>query len=182
MRERWVPKLSILDLMILVASAAIGLGGLVAAQVVYAHGTPRKVPAIPGDVSEWVIWLSFQGVLWAWALLLMKLRRTRASRLRLLRRPGFITCVSITLTSSARAVFDLAGHRLTIFPSFPVRIFYAWAHSAWPFTIAEGLIIGWAITLLGGKVRRPDDWIDILGALLGALWLVAAFWLAWLDW
>jgi hypothetical protein len=102
-------------------------------------------------------------------LLLLRLRRPRAPRLRLMRQPG------ITALASASVIILVAG----------ICIAATWIFSRSSIAVAAGLIpvyslvwlvggavfAAWSITWLSGRWRSEATWIDRAGRVSGVLWI-----------
>jgi hypothetical protein len=195
-------KFSLLDAMILVAGMALGfafignpgpelrnftwrspLDGLRAFDDVNAEGMIlRGVHRLLWLVTSWLT----PGLIpWAFATILLRLRRPRPSLRRLVRQPGFAACLAVALLS----LVDVGGHLFAMVeyqnwsvPGTAVRSLIEYVLKFFPVTVhnfVEAPHLGaavagvWGILALGKMCRCEPSWIDRLGRAQGVFWVLA---------
>lgn len=180
-------RLTLLDLNLMVAAAALALAG-------FQFGVTRVFPGWL-DYSRWPGWIarpSPQVVLymlsdataplialagaWTGLLLLLRTLPPRPSWRRALRQPGTAACLAALMAMLWVGI--AAGLTRGLVAFFP----------AWPFDgllFTQQLFVGhvfplvgiavastWCQLLLSRRWPRPVDWIDRAGRVVGALWIV----------
>lgn len=114
---------------------------------------------------------------WAVAIVLSAARSPRFSII--LRRPGFVACLSITIA----ACFSTAVHA-------PVWIWLATGHRSWYMGwidarlvalhvlanggIGSAVFVAWCLQIVAGRWRPEPSWNDRLGRLIGLYFLIAS--------
>jgi hypothetical protein len=176
-------RFTILDGMVLVAATAAGLAvppafvpeldvlGLPEMVFEVLSQPPTLLDLLP-VVAELVSYLAIPCLLaWTLATVALSLRRPRPPLRRLARRPGILACVM------ASAVFLLTGAVVFAIIAWTVpiltrhHVYVMWSIHG---TVQGGLAVAccWA-TMLLSRVWWPEPtWLDRLGRLLGACWLV----------
>jgi len=181
-------RITLFDLMILVAATAIGLA-------LVQFGWPRK--AAGASIFTWAVWPSYSGypsktwvlpiaervapflpclVGWTGAFLVIRLRGPRPRRRRLIAQPGLVAAVaalsvltieSILLIGSAK--FD--GRFNWSSPSsinlFIVNGVVLLAHHA-----GWAVLVSWLTLILIGQWRPERSWVDRGGRVLGCTWII----------
>jgi hypothetical protein len=126
--------------------------------------------------------------------LIVRLRRPRPPVRRILRQPGAIACaaaVAVAVLESVRAVvFDvvwLLDSANDVFAVFARKMgSWDWADLLWsvywnlPTRIGHTVTVIWLVLILSGRWYPARDWIDRLGRILGAFWIVVGV-LWWLE-
>ncbi len=168
-REPRPRRLTLLDVMIVVASTALGLAG---ARAIYPTMEPPKV--------KYLAW-SFEGpptvlvASWSLALLVLRAISPRPPRRRVVRQPGWLACAS----GSSAILLGMACHgAFNAVHSEPQAGMWAIA-GLWSVAIrlAPAFVIGaWAGLLLDGRWSNERSWIDRAGRLVGAYWVAAFAW------
>jgi hypothetical protein len=180
-------RLNVGDALILVAALGLGISGIreriqtfsqraVAWRQEYTRfrNDLASVPAISQDEADFafrslVVQVSDECQAWFLSMLvgltpaqiLMRLRRPRPEWRSLLRQPGFMAC------SAA-----LIGYLIDQGWDRSIQLGFA----RFPFWTSLAPLIVWAILLLLRRCRAEKSWIDRLGRVLGACWIVAGFW------
>lgn len=95
------------------------------------------------------------------AQILLRLRRPRPGWRNLVRQPGFIACLAA-----------VAGYLLDRGWDPSVRLGFA----PFPFWTSMSVLAAWGILVLSRRGQAEESWIDRLGRVLGAAWVVAGFW------
>ncbi len=169
-------RFTMMDAMILVAATAVALMMVRPVFVNSMFGVriwTRTFAAIGGGL-----------VAWTPTVLLLRLRPPRPTVRRLARQPGFVAGVAV---STILALYALAGGIVVLVrtakqwgpaPAMPGRlettIASLWAQETLTLGLAGGLtvIATWVVLAVGGRCRPSRDWLDILGRVLGILWIV----------
>ena len=168
-------RLTMRDGMILVAAAAVAFGF----DRVILEGVPTA-PTLSNHV--WYAVLAGCSAL-APVSLFLRLFRPRPDLAELCRRPGFVACLAVStvitlglVATGIIAVIRLAGSEgwVPAFlpvpkpnPSWWLRIAGIFLADIGPSVIACTLLLA-----LSGRRRPSGDWLDNLGRLVGALWIV----------
>lgn len=108
---------------------------------------------------------------WTPACLLMRLRSPRPSRRRLARQPGAMACLFATSVCAIEVGF-LAARLAWDADSYQWPRDYFKAVLLGSFPLGAAVATCWATLILGGRWAPEPTWIDRLGRLLGATWLV----------
>jgi hypothetical protein len=129
-------------------------------------------------------------------VLLLRLRSPRPALHRLSRQPGFVACSAAVLVIFVRAVGaglcavswllpDLDARALRMsFLEYPI-CYRLWSLQLYPFPFAApgeiGLAIGavWLNLWIGGRWSIERSWVDVLGRILAAGWLMMVPLLYW---
>jgi hypothetical protein len=183
--------MTLLDVMILIGAAALGLGwgraypgvGPIvgdAVMLVPARGMgSMQVYLLPSPAWVQEIPYLFPYVAAAtFAVLALRLRRPRPRLRRLMCQPGTVACVAATLVM---AVSGPVKH----FSSLVATMRYPWPRYSlilanWPAEIGLAVAAVWLTLALGGRWRPERSWIDFLGRLVGACWIALAPFYYWM--
>jgi hypothetical protein len=186
-------RLTVLDAMILVALSAVGFTtARFADDLLYGRYDPswrgshepiRLINKV-GESYTFVLVLML-------GLMILRMLPPRPSRRRLWSQPGiaaclgsWVGCVAMTGAWSKRLLLDfywvtkssrhywnaLLANRAYIFLADEAHLFlYELA-----LIVPAGICSAWLILWLGGRMRRPADWIDRTGLILG-LWCLGSY-------
>jgi hypothetical protein len=165
MRRQSGRRVTIADGMVLIAAMTVGL----AMARSYARSLYREIPA----ASSLRTYLLFQGTTpcivftGMLALIPLRLRRPRPRLGSLVRQPGFAACCAGAAAFTA-GIFTTITTRDQF--SSGNTAFFFWASCAsWGDSIVPG---AWLFLALSGRWRAQADWIDRLGRILGAFWIL----------
>ncbi len=170
-------KMTLLDLMILVAAMALGFK--IVRDIV--PGVAHMVPTGPDFwflMPRWLMNASIL-ILASWplpamvtiALLLIRIRAPRPTLRRLARQPGFVAGLAVTMISLCNALMLLAAG---------LRV--GETTDLYPFTaipIGAAVLVAWVTLLSVGRWNPQHDFLDRAGRVLGCYW-IAMFPLAYL--
>jgi hypothetical protein len=165
-------RITLLDLLILVAATAVGLALL---RVCMSVLTTETLSNQPGAlIRSYIIRAESYAVAllapWSVALLVLSLRRPRLPFARLARGPGFIACAAATSGMAIHLTLCLAQFLRIGRPTLN-------AVSAWSITHefvnnASMMIAGsWLTLALGARWRRETNWVGWAGRILGLGWI-----------
>ncbi len=151
----------------MVLIAAITIGHAMARA--YARSLYREIPAAASIRT----FLLFQGTTLCLvftlmlALIPLRLRRPRPRLSALARQPGFAACCAGTAALAAGILITImTRHRF----SSGYTAYFFWASCAsWGDSMVPG---AWLFLALCGRWRAKADWIDRLGRILGAFWII----------
>jgi hypothetical protein len=159
-------RFGLLDVMILVAGIAAGLG--------LGHNYRVQVQRVRGgfhtSVPEWLVTVGFVLHGLTLAALAIQLRPPRPPLRRASRRAGFATCIAIATAVSFALAWGLA-HGLRRGPYLSGIALLSIAHPLLP---SIGVASVWIVLMLSGCWRACPEWPDRLGRACGLGWLVAA--------
>jgi hypothetical protein len=181
--------MTLLDAILLIGSAAIGMGGFMLAYRTWFEGwiwvlnrglpDPRTWRAMDVIVacSDTVVFLIPLVAPWTLLLIMLRLRAPRPSWRRIWRQPGMAACVAavvgwcwsgLGLLFAFNAV-RLASAQRAIKPEEWVQKYFS--DEVFMYV---GLAVAsvWIVQILGGQWRPSTDWIDQMGRLVGVLWIV----------
>jgi hypothetical protein len=182
-------RLTLLDMTLLVGSAAIGMGVFtLARRSVFKGWIPLVDRGIP-DVHTWTTWdvvasgtdissflLPLVGP-WTFLLILLRLRNPRPSRRRIFSQPGMAACIAALvgwLWSGLGLLLAVDLDRVA--RSRRVITLDEWVQKYLSDEVFMycGLAVAsvWFIQYFGGRWRRSADWIDRMGRAIGVLWIV----------
>jgi len=181
----------LLDATLLVGSSAIGLGllelthrTLFPGQIwIVDRGPPNfqswwtyEVIVLCSDISVFIIPIVAP---WTILLIVLQLRQPRLPWARIWRQPGMAACLA--------AIF---GWFWTVIPLFLAMDLVWIAHPRRNITLEDwaqkylgeelfmyiGLAVGatWLIQYLSGRWRKPFDWIDVMGRIVGVSWIAVS--------
>jgi len=158
-------RFTIADGMILIAAMALSLIKV---------GSPRSafVPYLEFALAK----LSWAGLVFSVALILIRIRSPRPCRDDLWRQPGWIACIAIMIslttmllqfaledaTTAKRAYVGYTGWGANIDES--IEIFRCFA------LVALG--VSWTILGASGRWKAEPSWVDRAGRLIGVFWIV----------
>ena len=187
-------KMTLLDAILLVGSAALGLGMLELSHRTLFRGWIWIIDQRLPDVQTWSTWdaivtctdvfVFLIPVVTPWTLLLIALwmRSPRPSWRRIWRQPGMAACLA--------ALFGWCWSGLALLLAMDVGFVVRSRRSIPPEEWAQrylsdevfmyvGLAVAtaWLVQYCSGRWRRSVDWIDLMGRLVGVLWIVIG--LAW---
>jgi hypothetical protein len=130
------------------------------------------------QIMTWVpLWLGP----WTAALLILHLRRPRASSRRLVRQPGFVSSAAATSVLAAGVVAVFLVLAIRCLPTW--RLAY-WGAFSWPLffhcafdlqlpTLMGAAVAGsWLTLRLSGGWRPEPSWLDRTGRILGYIWVM----------
>ncbi len=170
-----IRRFTIADMMILVVASA-------AAMVILRPYMPGHfialgwIPSISTDrwhlLRAWA-WLDGPGscvvVPWMAALIAIRLRRPRPSRLRLAGQPGFVACVAVLVSlAPGLAWYAATRHR----PGFQQTVGFQQAWSEILHWSSTAVVGSWIALALTRRWRPEPSWVDRMGRALGAYWVV----------
>jgi hypothetical protein len=158
-------QITIADGMVLIAATTVGL----AMARSYGRSLYEQIPMS----SSLRTFLVFQGTApclvftLMLALIPLRLRRPRPNLSTLLRQPGFAACCAGAAAFAAGVLMTFMTRNSM---SNGYTAFYFWASCAsWGDSMVPG---AWLFLALSGRWRAKADWIDRLGRVLGAFWLL----------
>ncbi len=182
-------RLSLLDLMILVGSCAVGLGACRFAVAALLQGN-TSLGNLIARPEVWtfreVVVRVIDGVVlvlvvfgpWTFALPALWLRSPRPSWRRLMTRPGFTACLAAVLGMVAGGLVTT----LTALVRQPMVVVTWLSPFAWLriflldviiVDAGRAVLIAWTFQALAGRWRPEPGPLDRLGLALGWLWIVA---------
>jgi hypothetical protein len=158
-------RLTLFDLMILVAATGVGLGMARLYEINYqAPSHYRFLDWLRGPPSCTATAIAI-------ALIGLRLRRPRPRAIRLLQQPGFTACLAVLLGAVLGIVFHSAhlAARIIVQGSRGYPIFnYFWHGVILHIPLA---VVGIWLTLMASRRWRAEpSWIDRLGRLIGFYW------------
>lgn len=182
-------KMTLLDAILLVGSAAVGLGLFELSHRTLFKGliwiADRGFPSIQSwstlealvTCSDITVFLLPVIIPWTFLLILLRMRSPRPSWRRIWRQPGMAACliavfawlwtaVALLLAMNAEHV---ARARRVITPAD-----WAQKYLSDEVFMYVGLAVAavWIAQFMSGRWRRSADWIDTMGRVVGALWIV----------
>ena len=165
-------RLAIRDLLILVAALAVGAS---LARACLEVDRVLGLPVSLGSRTAIVAASSLTLVALSLGTLAISLVPPRPPIRRLVRHPGFLSCLAVASNVASQTV-QRACSLLTVRPS-TTRQWYVESHnylySLWvPFFVAHSVALACLIGMLGGLRLRGADWVAMLGRVLGAVWIV----------
>jgi hypothetical protein len=171
-------RLTILDVMVMVAGTAVGFAGsrtLLSLQRM--PSASLGVSALVG--SPWVV------VVPTLALVPIRLRRPRPDRDHLWRQPGWVACFAVALTLAIGVIQQFLSF-VFFFIRRPGAVRGALLWSSFrelslrlPQQAVFAVAAAWAVLALGGRWSPEKSWIDRLGRLSGLYWIAVPF-MSWL--
>ncbi len=193
-------RLTLLDLIVLIAAAAPGLMMFpVISRAIDPSYLDRLVELFQTPPRGWnaaALVLRPMAILailipvvapWTLAVLVLRLSNPRPSYRRMLRQPGVVAClaavVGMTWAGFGLAVSMLASSQFRPFyrPSRPGLITWMskfFLDEAFP-PVGLAVAAAWLTLSIAGRWRRTVDWVDGFGRLLGVYWIVLG--LCWLP-
>lgn len=199
---------TILDAMTLVAASAVGFmnvrfytTGLLEFELIMRSTVPRLCLT----VYLYLLAALPLPLVWSLAGFLLGLRRPRPSYRRLIRQPGFIACVAVSLVITIRvtgfltlllrtALKNLTLLNLDSYEAFtipftrlskgPILTFAAYAgpfFSTTAFGASAAVASAWLLLYASGRWRSEANWLDRMGRLLGWFWIVIIPFSCWWD-
>jgi hypothetical protein len=181
-------RMTLLDATLLVGSAAIGLGLYELTHRALFKGwiwiTDHRVPDFrTWSTMEAIVTLSDATVFllpvvlpWTFLLLLLRMRSPRPPWRRIWRQPGMSACLAALfgcvwsglILVVAMNLDRVARSRKTITADV-----WAQRYLSEEVFMYMGLAAAavWVVQYLSGRWRRPFDWIDCLGRIVGACWI-----------
>ncbi|WP_435008512.1 hypothetical protein P12x_005719 [Tundrisphaera lichenicola] len=175
MRSRPIRPLTLMDVMVLVAATAAAF-----AMERFFEGKVgvRATLNLPGDWLQrlWVGMPTYLAVSWSLALIPLRWAGLRPSTSRIARQPGMVACVAtigamilgIGLNAAQAAMtlsVDQPGMTYTYSPNY-----YWYGGTGMIGPVVTG---AWVALALGGRWSPERSWIDRLGRLLGAYWVIS---------
>ena len=182
-------KMTLLDAILLISSAAIGLGLLELSHRTLFKG---QIWLVDQGVPNVVTWSTIQVLVtcsdvsvfmipvvapWTFLLILLRMRQPRPSWPRLWRQPGMAACLAaifgwlwtVIPLLLAMNVGSVARSRRIITPED-----WAQRYLGDEVFMYVGLAVGatWFLQYMSGRWRMPADWSDVMGRILGVLWIV----------
>jgi hypothetical protein len=165
-----VRRFSVLDAMILVAATAVGFAGIRAFSPAFYSYQYTPIPPPPWlnwsavVLSNWAFYLSPLPAAWTLAALVLRLRPPRPPLRRLMRQPGAVAvfaAMMLILVGVIHYLLDLHNPSLHGVP-----------FEYTSFSLGCGVGAAWWILALSMRWRAERSWIDRLGRVLGAYWIV----------
>jgi hypothetical protein len=160
-------RFGLLDVMILVAGIAAGLG--------LGHNYRVQVQRVPGGfhagLPEWLVAMGYvlQGL--TVAALAIQCRPPCPPVRRLARRGGFSACVAALMATGFAVAWGIGQGVRQGWPSLAPIAMMITAH---PLPIAPAVAGVWVVQKLSGRPWSRSEWPDRLGRACGAGWLIAA--------
>jgi hypothetical protein len=182
-------RITLLDAILLVGSAAIGMGMFQLSRRAWFGGwiriADRGVPNIHAwsttealaTCSDIAVYLIPVVAPWTFLVILLRMRSPRPSGRRIWRQPGMAACLAAIFGWfwSVLALL-LAMNVGYVARSKRVLTLDDWAQKylADEVFMYVGLAVAatWLVQYQSGRWRRSADWIDLLGRALGVLWIV----------
>jgi hypothetical protein len=182
-------RFRLLDAMILVAATAVGLWLL----ILFDGAFTFRWKDLYEEVTEGLRQFPEEGILpvvravgmaglgatllatpllgfWTQVLLPLRLIGPRPRRLRLARQPGFIATFAAGV---ALVIVGVAYGALSVGADFSHTMSEAYLVSVFaPGFIGLAVLVSWLTLLVGGRWRAEPSWIDRLGRVMGAVWIV----------
>jgi hypothetical protein len=181
--------MTLLDAILLVGSAAVGMGAFQFARRAWFQGWILFADHGPPDLNTWtplqvivtcsdiVVFLIPLVAPWTLLLIMLRMRPPRPSWRRIWRQPGMAACLAALVgwcwsglgLILALDVGYVARPRRFIKPEE-----WAQKYLADEVFMYVGLAVAaaWLVLFFSGRWRRSADWIDSMGRLLGVLWIV----------
>jgi hypothetical protein len=182
-------RMSLLDAILIVGSAAVGLGLFELSHRTLFKGwiwvADRGFP----DIRTWstlealvtcsdiTVFLLPVVIPWTFLLIVFRMRSPRPSWRRIWRQPGMAACLvavfawlwTVVALLLAVNVSHLALARRTITPAD-----WAQKYLSDELFMYVGLAVAavWIVQYMSGRWRRSADWIDTMGRVVGVLWIV----------
>jgi hypothetical protein len=201
MTKRARRTMSVADLLILVVTAGIGIGCLLAVDRTLGSSLTNPLRrtsvldwlAVGWHPAKWLILLKEQIPIvlpllggWAAVLPLLRLRDPWPRRRRSFGQPGIVACLAAWAGAAWGGLamvitFGLSqtqpGVNVTNWGSMGAFRSWACEFLALQMMGMAGLAVAaaWLGVALAGRWRRPEDWIDRLGRILGWGWIGAGF-------
>ncbi len=214
MPPRPVRQFTLIDAMILVAAAALGMAGIRAERTPHFHHAascyvvPMQPLPVPEDLSVVIntnfkrwggdfdpCWpvpeagprftrLAARGLAaLSLAMLLIRLRHPRPPRLRLIRQPGLVASLGVTVALGIPLLLTLlqllleqfrgTGQAAATMPAglIPSHLSEIACRTIRPDLAGIVVLAGWLVLALGGRCRRERQWIDRGGIIVGLGWV-----------
>jgi hypothetical protein len=182
-------RMTLLDAVLLVGSAAIGMGAFQFVRRSYFKGWIRIADHGLPNITTWSTWdvivtcCDIAAFLipvvapWTFLLIVLRMRSPRPSWRRIWRQPGMAACLaalfgwfwSVLALLLAMNVGYVARSRRTITPED-----WAQKYLSDELFMYVGLAVAatWLVQYFSGRWRRSADWIDLMGRVLGVLWIL----------
>ncbi len=182
-------SMTLLDSILLITSAAVGMGAFQFARRTWFRGWIQIADHGLPDISTWFtfdlivtccdITAFLIPIVAPWTLLLiaLRMRPPRPRWRRIWRQPGMAACLAVLVgwcwsglgLLLALDVRYVARPRRAITPEE-----WAYKYLGDEVFMYVGLAVAaiWIVQLVGGQWRRSVDWIDLMGRLVGILWIV----------
>jgi amino acid transporter len=181
-------RMSLLDAILMVGSAAVGLGLFELSHRTLFKGliwiADRGFPNIQSwstlealvTCSDITVFLLPVIIPWTFLLILLRMRSPRPSWRRIWRQPGMAACLvavfawlwTAVALLLAMNVEHMARARRVITPAD-----WAQKYLSDEVFMYVGLAVAavWVVQYSSGRWRRSADWIDMMGRVVGALWI-----------
>lgn len=166
-------RFTLIDAMALVAATGVGFAlarpGLVGFLNHFSRnwaGASRLVAWIEVGTA-WSFGLAPVTIVWAAALIFLRVRPPRPARRRLSRQPGFTACVALVVGPLMLSILLAA-----IFAIHPQAKVFGDEMILWTDSIGWPVAAVWVVQAQSGRWRPVPDWIDRFGRALGACWIV----------
>jgi hypothetical protein len=182
--------MTLLDATLLVGSAAIGFGlfeivhrGLFQGWIwIMDHGLPdpNSWTALSAIVtcSDVAVFLIPVVAPWTVLLILLRLRPPRPSWKRIWRQPGMAACLAAIVGWLWSALAVLLAFDI-VYVTRPFRTYHppfewvqTWLSDEVFMYVGLAVAAAWTVIVASGRWTRPVDWIDWLGRIVGAIWIV----------
>jgi hypothetical protein len=181
--------MTVLDITLLISTAGVGMGLIqLIRRGIFEHWIwtlERGLPDVQ-NLSTWDVIVTCTDLttvliplLASWTLLLMILRliSPRPSWRRIWQQPGMAACLAALfgwLWSGVALVLALDVTQVAQPQRIHTLVEWAQKFFADEVFMYVGLAVAaaWFVQLVGGRWRKPADWIDRLGRVVGVLWIV----------
>lgn len=170
--------LTLLDGMILVAATGVGF-----------HFCRASVNQELVDTKSWtaINLVSFLVASWTVSLLAIRLIPPRPGLRRLMRQPGVVACLIVTVVIAVKAVY-CGLIRAVVSLEAMTSGGYPYLRGDWFDTLAmhsgsigAAVCVAWLMLLLSGRRLPERSWIDRLGRILGAYWIILILITSWFN-
>lgn len=190
MPDHRVCRMTLVDAMILVAAAAVGLTvfqvvnklGMLGSRLIVANlfeappdgWRPIYVIVRAQQVLEFLLPIVAS---WTMAVPLLRLRKPRRAWRRVARAPGMVACLAAlaglvwcTLGAASGFAISRGFSRWHLLPAYHFMSFFVTDQVFADIGLA--VAVAWAVLAVSGRWRPACDWHDRLGRVLGIAWLI----------
>lgn len=189
-KSRRMPTL--LDAVLLVGSAAIGLGMFQWAHRsmfqgwiwMLDHGLPARgdwrAVNLVVTCSDTMVLLIPLAAPWTFLLLFLRMRPPRPRWRQIWRQPGMLACLAMLAgwcwsLLAVLAAFDATQIALPSRGGSPFQWTQKFLSDGVFMYVGLAVAASWLSLWISGRWRRSADWIDFMGRVVGVLWIVIGF-------